>query len=126
MAQYKLPPKIKIPFQTFSPETKEEILQRDGHKCVCKCGKCNGVVHSIHHLISNNKTNRKIYGNLLQRKENGISMSLHCHSRCTALFKQMAREVKDVFDTMIAENSNIIYASNEEIEINLNKYKKVV
>lgn len=123
----KLPPKNKIPFATFSKLTRMAIVTRDSNQCKCRCEKCERILFlSIHHLISNTKANRKIYGNLLQNKSNGVMLCQVCHGGCVSRYKDVRNEVRAVFDEMIKQDSNIIYADQLTIDIELNRYKRVV
>jgi len=68
--------------ETFSHETKEEILKKFKHICPFhsfeeKCKKREGL--SIHHIIHNTTANRKIYGPFLQSITNAVLLCENCH-----------------------------------------------
>ena len=100
----KLPPKKKKgKFKTFSKETKAKILYKWGYRCACQCSnKCDGSVHSIHHLVENTTANRKKYGDRIQSEENGVPLSQYCHSNCVTFFKYMKVALLNKWDAELA------------------------
>ena len=64
----------------FSNLTRLEIYSRDDCKCT-QCGDDEYFNLEIHHIIANTKLNRKLYGNLIQSKENGILCCHKCHEK---------------------------------------------
>lgn len=68
--------------ETFSHDTKQEIMNKFKHRCAFstfeeKCKKTEGL--SIHHIIHNTVYNRKIYGPFLQSIKNAVLLCENCH-----------------------------------------------
>ena len=76
---------------TFSKETRASILIRDRYKCV-NCGSQNWL--EIHHIIANTKLNRKLYGEQIQSKENGVLVCKKCHDKHLLWDKELKRKLK--------------------------------
>ena len=92
---------------SFSKLTRLEIYSRDNAKCT-QCGEDEYFLLEIHHIICNSKLNRKLYGNLIQSKENGI---LCCHSCHT---------IHSLWDSKLRNNLKLLWKENINSKVKAN------
>jgi hypothetical protein len=76
---------------TFSPETRKEILIERRKRCEV-CGEKQGL--TFHHIIHNTKTNRKIYGDKLQSKENCMLLCIKHHSNYSLYDRERLKQLR--------------------------------
>jgi 5-methylcytosine-specific restriction endonuclease McrA len=62
---------------TFSTKTREAIITRDNAHC--QAPGCHRRYEEIHHIVSNSVMYRRIYGKLIQSKDNGVCVCKSCH-----------------------------------------------
>ena len=71
-----------------------KVLIRDRYKCV-NCGSQNWL--EIHHIIANTKLNRKLYGEQIQSKENGVLVCKKCHDKHSLWDKERKKQLLKTF-----------------------------
>lgn len=75
---------------TFSPETKERIcVAQNGY-----CAGCTNPIHSIHHMLNNNKDNRKSFPIFINSPMNGKGLCLQCHTDNSHKYKITEKEAE--------------------------------
>ena len=78
---------------TFSNLTRIEIYKRDNGKCI-NCGESEYWKLEIHHIIANTKLNRKLYGNFIQSKDNGVIVCKNCHFKHSLWDRDLREKIK--------------------------------
>ena len=79
--------------KTFSPETKQSIMQAQNNYCKL----CLNPIHSIHHKLHSNAPNRAKYPLFLHSPMNGVGLCLNCHKNKAHKFKITTQEA-DVYE----------------------------
>jgi len=80
----------KIP--TFSDEVKQQIIEMQNE--FCKALNCYEKIHSVHHKLPNNKSNRAKYPLFIHSPMNGVGLCNKHHSDYAHLFKITEKEAE--------------------------------
>ena len=83
---------------TFSREVRNAVLIKQGWKC-CQCDEYRGL--TFHHIIINSKLNQRLYGELLQTRDNCRAVcSTHHQNRTWDIPIKRELQMKFKFELM--------------------------
>ncbi len=81
---------------TFSKETKRAICEAQNDYCLC----CLEPIHSIHHKLPNNATNRKLFPLFIHSPMNGAGLAMNCHTLKSHLYRITIEEAA-IYETFL-------------------------
>ena len=95
--------------KTFSKLTRLEVYSRDNARCT-QCGEDEYFLLEIHHIIANTKLNRKLYGHLIQSRDNGILCCHKCHDKHALWDGELRRQLRKEWKDEINSKTNKLTA----------------
>ena len=84
--------------KTFSPETKQSIMQAQNNYCKM----CLNPIHSYHHKLQNTVANRKKFPILINSVLNCTGLCFHCHTHKAHLFR-IKPELASLYEKFLQE-----------------------